>query len=207
MPSPWTWDAKTKRFRRPDGRFISFTEVLGLRDQFADAVKTGGDRLIAQLAGGEITIQEWVLTARQQVKETYMVQYMLGRGGRYAMTPADFGRVGAMVKQQYQRLQSFAEDMRQGRHTVGQAQARFQLYFESSSQAFERGKSEAYGMPALPAYPGDGSSECKANDRCTWKIEENEEAWLATWTLGKAEHCPTCLFRSDNWAPLTIAKV
>lgn len=46
-----------------------------------------------------------------------------------------------------------------------------------------------------------------SNDRCEWVIEPlnvEEGEYNAYWTLGVAEHCPTCLERAKDWNPLYI---
>jgi hypothetical protein len=123
------------------------------------------------------------------------------------MTQADWGRLGAQLKQQYQYLRGFEQDLIDGRLSEAQAKARLQMYFNASRQAYEQGRAYAQGVPRLPAYPGDGSTVCLSNCQCHWDLDEQPDEWLATWTLGAAEHCPDCLRRADEWAPHRVPKV
>jgi hypothetical protein len=175
-----------------------------LRTQTVQQGKT--DDLVADLFARRISHQEWTLAARQQIKDAFISQYLLGRGGRAAMTQADWGRLGGILKQQYQYLQRFEQDLIDGKLTEAQARVRLQMYIKDSIQAHERALATAKGVPQLPAYPGDGQTVCKANCACHWEYEETEDEWLATWALGAAEHCPDCLENAAKWSPLRVPK-
>lgn len=219
MPSQpfWQWDGRTRRYRvtqagsealgQNTGTFVSQARMAGLRDEFIAHQKVGVNTLAKQLADGDISLNQWVVGMRQNVKDSFIDQYMLAAGGRNNMTQADWGRVGQMVRNQYEYLDRFAVDVANGRYTESAVAARARMYVESSSQAFERGNTVTRGMPDLPAYPGDGSTQCLSNCRCRWVIKETDTEWQCTWKLGQAEHCPDCVERSRIWAPYIVPKV
>lgn len=207
MPSPWVWDDRAKRYRDTStGRFITQHKAVTLRDFYIEAKKSDTDRLSRQLTEHKISLQQWTLDMRQQIKDTFSNEYMLARGGRNNMTQADWGRVGAMVKKQYQYLQGFARDVDAGKMSEGQIRTRSRMYIDSATQAFERAKTESLGMPVLPAYPGDGRTVCRSNCQCHWNIVDEGDHWNATWQLGVAEHCPDCVDNSEKWDPLVVPK-
>lgn len=143
---------------------------------------------------------------REALRDTYSAAYMAGRGGRNAMTPSDWGKLGAMLKEQYKFLNDFAAEVAAGQLSEQQIAARAALYFNSATQATERGRSAARGL-TLPAYPGDGSTECRSNCKCRLDIEETSTEWRVYWRLGAAEkHCTTCPERAATWAPLVVPK-
>lgn len=203
MPSPWRYDEKARRYRDPKtGRFVGRAKMLALRDTFVEAAKETVGQLAAKVAQ-----PGWIESMREQLKQVYIDQYCLGRGGRNAMTPSDWGRVGNMLKEQYRYLNNFAGDIAAGKLSEAQIAARAKLYMQSSSQAFEKGKTYGMGLPPLPAWPGDGQSECLVACRCAWDVQEWPNEYRAFWRLGPAEeHCPTCLERSQNWSPYRIPK-
>lgn len=201
MPSPWKWDEKARRYRGPNGRFIGKARMLALRDTFVDAAKESVGQLAARVAQ-----PGWIDAMREQLKQVYIDQYCLGRGGRNAMTPSDWGRVGNMLKEQYRYLNNFAGDIAAGKLSEAQIAARAKLYMASSTQAYEKGKAYGMGVPPLPAYPGDHSTECGAQCKCEWDIQEWPNEYRAYWRLRPAEHCNTCLERSQKWAPYRIPK-
>lgn len=61
-------------------------------------------------------------------------------------------------------------------------------------------------LPVLPTYPGDPHLECKGYCKCHLDIREGAEAgdWDVYWKLGRAEHCPDCLYLAASWNPLKI---
>lgn len=208
MANPvWRYDSTAHRYRNTrTGRFISLDDARAYRDEFADAIKDRADVLTSRLAAGEITIGQWVTQAREDLKIAYLNQYALGRGGFAQMKPEDYGSIGGQLANQYAYLQDFAEEIAQGGLTEGQIRARLRMYFESSTQAFERAKARAFGLAfdALPAYPGDGKSECLSNCRCGWELKLEGSNVAAYWRLSRVEHCETCKQRGRDWSPLVV---
>jgi len=153
-----------------------------------------------------VSLQRWQLDFRHQLRQAYINEYLLGRGGVGNMTQADWGRLGGMLKEQYGWMNRMAAQMANGEVSPAQAKIRMDMYFKSSREAYERAKRVSSGSPDLPAYPGDGSTQCRVNCQCSWDIQETEDEWLAYWTLGPAEHCPDCDNRSRQWAPLRFPK-
>lgn len=202
----WEYDDTVKRYRdRNTGRFLLPERIIRVRDQYQTARQQIGVDLSNRMGAGDITIQRWVSDMRQSVKETYIAEYMLARGGRHNMTQADYGRLGNMLRNQYGYLDNFANEIAAGNLSQAQISARSKMYFASATQAFERAQAAGRGIQ-LPAYPGDGTTECRSNCKCRWSIEDKETHYEATWKLSPAEHCETCLSRSSDWAPLVVPK-
>jgi len=209
-PLRWLWDQGKRVFQRRRGeqvdRTVAPTETV--RDRHINQkIERDIAGLAADMAAGEMSTSSWVFGMRGEIKKTYINQYLLAKGGRQNMTQADWGRLGGMLKNQYGYLDKFAQDINAGKMTEAQIKARSQLYINSGRQAYERGRVAALGMPSLPAYPGDGSTQCLTNCQCHWEITEAETEWLAYWTLGAAEHCPDCVQRAQDWAPYRMPRV
>lgn len=207
MPSPWQWDDTSKRYRdSATGRYISFRQVLPLRDAFVEAQKSEIDRLAGKLVKGEIDTAEWVREFKGVMRTTYKNEYALGIGGRNNMTARDYGIVGQQLRGQYAHLYKFAEQIDGGNLTEGQIRMRSRMYVDSSRQAFERGHAMSMGGIQLPHYPGDGSTQCRSNCQCAWEIQDAGDHWEAFWRLGYAEHCPDCVAYSEQYKPLIVEK-
>lgn len=212
----WVWEPAAKRYRlttegadalnQKPGTFVSQVKMLSLRDEYITARKDNTNALANQLAKGDITLNQWTQSMRQEVKDNFINQYMLAHGGRNSMTQADWGRVGQMVRGQYEYLNAFADQIASGEYSEQAIAARARMYVESSGQAFERGKAAAQGVPDLPAYPSDGQTACLTNCRCAWNIKETSTEWQAYWQLGDAEHCSDCVANASRWNPLVISK-
>lgn len=206
MPSPWVWSVAAHRYRNVrTGRFIGATEMLGLRDTFLDAQRASAADLAERLIQNDMTVGQWERIMRRDIKTSYIDQYVLAHGGRGTMTQADWGRIGAMVKEQYRYLDGFAQAIADGNLTEGQIRMRSQMYHDSSVQAYERAAAQILGVPRLPAYPGDGSTACHTNCRCHWRIEPVNGGWDCYWIVDPAaEHCDDCIERGDQWNPLEV---
>jgi len=202
----FAWVRSIKRYRDlRTGRFISATTVQNLRDSYLDTQFTTVEDLTAQLADGDRTLRSWEDEIWHRIKIAFNAEFMAGRGGRNALTQADKAAMGRMLKTQRQFLRGFAEEIRDGGLSERQIAYRAKLYINAARQAFERGKARSWGL-RLPAYPADGSSECKTNDRCFWVIEEKPDRYNAYWRLSVAEHCSTCLDRGVRWSPYVVYK-
>lgn len=153
------------------------------------------------LGEGDVTLGAWQRGMRNQIKDEYVRQYLLGRGGRDQMTPRDWGLIGAMVKEQYHYLDRMTLEAMDGMVSARQLAARSQMYVNSAREALERAKAETRGIPELPAYPGDGSTICLTNCMCSWVYRRRGGQWRAYWTLSPVESCDTCIERGGTWNP------
>ena len=210
MTTPWAWNAKARRWQgsagtKYAGQFISPAKLKDLRDTFIQGQLGAVDLLGQRLAEGEITIQGWERDMRAHLKTVYQAEYLLARGGAQAMTPSDYGRLGGLLRWQYQYLHDIAADIQAGRLSEQALIARAQLYVHSATQAHEQGKAAAWGL-RVPHVPGDGSTLCKVNCKCYLEIREDDEAWHVYWRRTADESCDTCVERSQTWNPLDIAK-
>jgi len=222
---PWSWNESSHRYHdSATGRFMGRDEVLGYVQQSLDAARTApaitladgslsmGTDLLSNLVGnGMLSPRDWHAQMREEIKAEYIRQYMLGRGGRGNMTAKDWGSIGGMVADQYRYLKDFAKLVAEGKLSEAQIRARAAMYVNSAREGFERGQARAFGLPELPAYPGDGQTICLTNCACSWQIEEVHEGevlagWDCYWTLGivKTEHCDDCLDNTGKWNPLHI---
>lgn len=213
----WSWDSASRRYRvtaegaatlnQTAGTFIGQKKMLDFREQIIVSSKERVNGLSAQLGKGDINLNQWTLAMRQEIKDNFINQYMLAHGGRNTMSQADWGRVGQMVRNQYQYLDRFATDIAGGRYNESAVASRARMYAEASSQAFERSKVAARGMPDMPQYPGAGNTPCLSNCKCYWDIKENDKEWLCYWTLTPTENCAGCITNATTWNPLVVPKL
>lgn len=204
----WIFNQDAKRYRNPEsGKSVNPRQAVALRDDFISFVSFDPPSSSELLAKGDITIQEWELSMRKRIKQSYLDEFTLGKGGRNNLTTANLDDVGNLLKKQFDFLHRFAEQIKNGELSEAQIQNRSNQYINSSTQAYELGKTASFGMPNLPQYPADGSQICRSNCKCRWEIQENEEDWQATWVLDPAaEHCETCEGNTQRWNPLIIHK-
>lgn len=211
---PYRWDSAAKRYRDERGRFLSREAALSFAN---DVVANAGDAVTALarlVAEGNISPADWRERMRHEIKISYIQQYVSSKGGVSQMTQRDWGSIGGMLREQYRYLDGFVDAVATADPPLseGYIAARARMYTNSSREAHERGHARGRGLPdgALPAWPGDGSTECLSNCKCHWEIDEETDGggavvrWLAYWRTGVAEHCDDCLDRAAAWAPFVV---
>jgi hypothetical protein len=205
----WQFDPETNRYFDPDGTPVSESEIDVALLKFLEAQRQKAENLTGDLGAGTMTLPEWENEMRWVIKDAFGASYVLGRGGRPSMTPADWGRVGRRVRDQYGFLANFASQMAAGSVTTQRAVMRASMYPLSARQAHQRGQAAVLGDPNLPAYPGDGSTACHSNCGCSWLIQkvtllDGAPAFHCTWQRAKSDSCTDCLWREQQWAPLVV---
>lgn len=116
---------------------------------------------------------------QQELKEEYIRQYVLGRGGLGQMAQADWGRLGSMLKEQYKYLNGFEQAIADGTLSEAQIAARGRMYTNSAREAFEKARSrvaEKAGQDEI-LWVVDTSKEncedCLANQAMGWQLVED----------------------------------
>jgi len=152
----WGWLSKLRQFvstatgkvigRRASRTITQINTIVG-EDIAAN--------LASDVANDRLTLPAWEAAMRGQIKNNYLQQYLLGLGGKGQMTFVDYGSVGGMLKEQYGHLSKFAREIAGGNLTEGQIAARAKMYIRSAREANQRANMRAWGVPSLPAYPGD----------------------------------------------------
>jgi len=210
----WKWDKRIHNYRDSEtGKILSRERALEFVDEsLLESTNVSSD-LAELVADGRLSATDWQRLMRSELKTEYIREYMLGRGGRPQMTSADWGSIGGSLAEQYRYLIGFTAQIAAGALTAGQIKMRSAMYINSAREAFFRGLSRAFGIPngRLPAQPGDGSTECLTNCKCSWTIEPiYDEAgaiirWDCYWKYGETEdHCDTCRQREAAWSPYVI---
>ena len=200
--SLWVWDERVNQYRETaTGRFIGIEKMNSLRDVYQEQQNAVLKSFTQDYIDGNITIQQYSDQCRKIIKNTYIDMYSMGRGGRNNMSQADWGRVGGMLKEQYSYFDKLMGQIERGEISPAQAMARLKMYINSANEAMWRGY--VSNLPfKLPAYPGDGSTECLTNCRCEWYIVQIEGVgYDCYWRLGEAEHCGDCVEHSTEWNP------
>lgn len=110
-----------------------------------------------------------------------------------------------VVDRQKGFLEGFAKAFEEGRYKDREkvAQHRAEMYADATIGTWWMGHTR--GWP-LPAWPGDGTTQCKTRCRCSWDIRQlgGEGNADAHWLLGNVDHCQTCEQRAEEWAPIRI---
>lgn len=163
-------------------------------------------RLTQRLIAGDTEVAAWEEALARALVEYHLASYADGAGiAPNQLTSQERRVIAKYVQLQLDYLQGFGNDLEAGRYAgkpLGAA-ARAAMYGGAANGSWWMGKTRGY---VLPAYPGDGTTQCRTNCRCRWEIVPLEGSGNANayWRLGAAEHCQTCAVRAEDWSPLEI---
>lgn len=180
--------------------------------RYANALRLASERRMAeltrQLVDGDITLQDWQLKMREELRQSALQQYVTGKGGIVGQT-TDYLALGPELRSQYRYLSKFAlaiEKAAQQGKSLAFAVPRAQLYARSTQAIFWKS-----ALPVkLPQVPRDGNTQCRGNCKCRLRIQDeldddgNRVAVLVYWQLSAAEHCEDCRAMARQWNPLRI---
>lgn len=170
-----------------------------------EALSSVLESAFSSLSEGSLDVYEWKSLVESELAKHITAAFMSGRK-RTKLTKAELAQINQWVQAQLSYLDRFAAELElwpDGEEYPPKFKRRALQYASSVVNPFYSG--ETWGIP-LPAMPGDGTSQCGQNDKCTWEIValEGEGNWDAYWELHPAEHCQTCIERARLWNPLQI---
>ncbi len=162
-------------------------------------------QLTRALAEGA-SVEHWEDAFAQALAEHHLAAYVAGAHIELSeMTPNDWKLLDTFLHNQLEYLQGFKQAYEAGQYANGPdgAIARAALYGEAAKAPYWMGVTR--GLP-LPAWPGDGTTQCRTNCQCSWEIDDfggngNADCY---WRLHPAEHCQTCAVRAEDWNPLRV---
>lgn len=186
------------------GGRVSLPRVdMGQIGQLTTRLQADMDALSAQLANGELSVDDWYAAMRDQLRRAHGAYYRLGRGT--TLTPQDMARLNERLARQYEFLDGWRDELASGdMRSEAAIRARARMYLDAGNASLQDGRGAAIGLPPLPAVPGDGTTVCRTNCKCTWRIVQLDGAgnYDCYWRLRPAEHCPTCEARALAWSPI-----
>jgi len=185
------YDSATLRYRTAAGLFVARQVIRRETLKLAGTIIQRLVRLSEKLREGEVTVAEWFIHFRDEIKAAHSLAYVLARGGRDAMTQSDWGTVGQIVRFQYDRLGRFAEQI-QGGGSVNLGRVRQygrapRITYENTvtAQVLARNRDQkarwvitaqescegcleqaALGVQRLDEFPDIGSQPCLTNCKC-----------------------------------------
>lgn len=162
--------------------------------------------LTKELSEEKLGVSSWESAFELALTQYHLAMYAHGAGIQVRdLTENDYDLVQSVLDRQKEFLKGFAQAWREGRYTnrLPTALHRTQMYADAVIGTWWMGNTR--GWP-LPAWPGDGTTQCKTHCNCSWHIEQLEGVGNADayWGLGGTDHCQTCLQRSEDWSPLQI---
>jgi len=171
------WDSKAQRYRWKDTRrFVSQQAVNSLVRGRIEAGKQDLTTLANMLVTQKLDLKAWQKASAVTLRDLYVQQFWIGRGGLKAAQSEDYLAVARMLRGEYRYLKGFAQDILDGKVTEAQFKARIKMYSDKSRVAYEYGRQLSH--------IGNGANQMRRR-------------------LGIAEHCPDCLrYEAMGWVAI-----
>ena len=169
MPYRWEPNAGVSgRYRDERGRFVAGSQVRRELDRYLDN-SDPAKALAEALRGRQLSLADAEIAFRRMIKNTHLNAIALERGGWANMTPADYGRAGQIIREQYGYLKNFAADIASGKQRLdGTLGVRAKLYTQAGRESFYRSKQAnlAAGVDMVRSvrHARDSCSECVSLD-------------------------------------------
>lgn len=163
--------------------------------------------IIQKLIDGGVKDDVWLSAIEQELTTQFLAAYA---DGADEDDPEDLSTeqediVEEFTKKQLEFLKGFKEDWFNGRYEDNPeaALSRIKMYARAANAVWWMGKTTGW---VLPAYPCDGTTQCKTNCKCGWKLDilPGNGNCNAYWELGATKNCQTCDVRHEQWYPLKI---
>lgn len=133
-----TWIASAGRFQRADGRFVPESVVRAELDRSLMASQQRIRMLGDDLRSGRISLEGWRVQFKAEIKNAHLRGAALAKGGWERMGPADFGRVGQIVRGEYAHLEAWVGAIRDGAPLDGRLTTRGNLYAQAGRGTFHK---------------------------------------------------------------------
>jgi hypothetical protein len=177
---PYRFDPKVARYRAPNGRLVARAEVRRAIDAEIRSLDQDARTLADQYRNGEISLGKWEREMRSLVKDTHILNAAAAKGGWDQLTQADYGRVGQIVRDEYNHLSGFAGELSAGfQRTDGTMLTRAQLYTRGGRRTYE----SVTGSVAEDAGNVEERSILHPADHCQGCIDEAAKGWQPIGTL------------------------
>lgn len=171
------------------------------------------DRLISRLSSligaatdalqaGRGSPDDWYDEVARQLRRYTSAAYMSG-SGTADLNVAQHKVIAQYAATQIDFLSAFRDEIKAADEWQNAWNSRAQMYAESIKAPWWAGNTRGW---ALPAMPGDGTTQCLTRCGCAWEMVELEGQGNADcyWRRAKDDSCQTCVEREAQWGPLRI---
>ncbi len=183
MLGDFTWDEAALQYRGRSGRFVSRQEIRHALDRAITQAQTRLIGLADQLRGGMLTVKQWQNMMADELKLLHLYSAAAAKGGWAQMTATDYGRVGRILRDQYQYLNGFAATVADANYVLdGRFLARVKLYARSGRatyHAIQLNVMEDGGMTQRRSvlHPAEHCDQCVEQARLGW-VDLHDERYI-----------------------------
>jgi hypothetical protein len=168
------WNEQAGRFTDASGRFISDARVRAVVDAVADQASERMAAASQALLEGRSSLAAWQMDMMTTIKQAHVATGVIAHGGEQQMTQARWGALGPTIREQYQFLANFAEQIASGDQPLnGMLTARARQYGQASRVTFERTRGADQQMRGYQScrnvlHSGESCSQCRSESARGW---------------------------------------
>jgi hypothetical protein len=123
------------------GRMVEGEAVRRVLDSYLAVHDRTARALAEQLRGGGISLAQWELQMRRNIRHIHLNAIALERGGWSQMTMADFMRAGQIIRGEFDYLKKFGIEIANGTQRLdGRLLQRAELYSQAARTTFYESK-------------------------------------------------------------------
>lgn len=132
------WDDRAGRYRDSRGRYVSEVKIREGVDRVVVKASRAMYELAREFRTSDMTVGQFRDKMLKEIKLAHTAVALAVYGGKQNMTPREWGMVGQTIRQQYQYVQKFAQDILDGRQQLnGRLEARAALYGQAARATYE----------------------------------------------------------------------
>ena len=120
-----------------NGRIVPLAEARDALDRTLQNAEDPIRALFEQIRERRISLADWQLQMRELTKNAHISAAVTARGGFDQMSQADWGRVVQRIRNQYEFLDNFAQQIASGQQPLdGRTLLRMQMYQDSAIETY-----------------------------------------------------------------------
>lgn len=140
----YRFERGTARYRDlTSGRFVSRQRIVDLLNTQISGAEERMATLTTALAEGRLAPAAYQSAMRNELRQLHIQNAAMGKGGFDRLTQSDYGRTGALLREDYARLTNMVRGLERGEVSVAQAVNRVQGYVGSARVNFFAAEREA----------------------------------------------------------------
>lgn len=143
------YDTGANRFRAGNGKFVARETVKAASESIGAQAARNIESDSQRFYNGEISHADWDAAMRGHIRDLHVSQAALASGGWDAMTPRDWGRSGAAVREQYAYLNGMGERIQSGYYGADLSRNGFMAHAKSYGKAGRQTFERVQGLNAL----------------------------------------------------------
>lgn len=157
------------------GRFVAGATVRRELDSYVDQSDNAARGLAGMIRRREVSLADWELAMRREIKRTHLTAIALERGGWSNMRPQDYGRAGQIIRREYGYLGNFANQIADGTQRLdGTLDRRAQLYTQAGRTTYYESKQSnlqlGVDMVRSIRHARDSCADCVGFDRVWYRV-------------------------------------